>query len=153
MRLEALIETLRTHRSSADECARQLAARGAELAPDEAARGFRTALAVGALDQPFGRRLAAALEKLAGAPDAAAGELPELRALEEELAGLADSQEGVRADLDAARLLRDEIDRHTRELADLTAQAAAAAAAGEAARRRGDAKQALLTEVGDGRNR
>ena len=152
MRLETLIETIRAHRPAAEDCARQLAMLAADFPEGEAVRGFRTALAVGVLDESFGRRLATELEKIVGTPDAVVGELPEMRAIEEELVALASRQEGARADLDGARRLREQIERQTRELAELTAQATAAAAAAEAAGRRVEEKQALLVEVGDGRH-
>jgi hypothetical protein len=153
MRLDVLIDTLRAHRSSPEDCARQLAASAADSPVSVIARGFRTAMAVGALDAPFGRRLATALEQLKSTPNETLGELPELRALEEEMTALACRQEGMRVELDEAQRLSEGIERHARELAAHTAQVAEAVAVGAEVQRRIDEKQALLTEVGNGRNR
>jgi DNA repair exonuclease SbcCD ATPase subunit len=149
MKLEELIEMLRAHRSSPEECARQLAQGAGGLTEAEALRGFRTALAVAALDLAFGRRLAEALERLAGAPADSASS-PELDALEAEVREFEHRHEGARAEAAEAQRLQEQIERSTAALAELTTGIEKAAADVAAARSRCETQRALLAEVGRG---
>jgi chromosome segregation ATPase len=149
MRLEELIEALRTHRSSALECARCLVAMDG-VTEVEAARGFRTAMAVAALDPAFGHRLGEALEKLASTGDTAGRDRPELRVLEEQVSELERRQEGIRSEAMEARRLREQVERYTRELGELSPQLTQVTAEVEELRGRIAAKRSLLEELEHG---
>ena len=146
MKLDELIETLRAHRSSPEECARRLAQDAGGLTEAEAMRGFRTAMAVAALDPAFGQRLAEALERFVGT-SATTPSPPELRDLEAEVRELEQRHEGARAEAAEAQRLYEQVERSTAELTALVAGIEKTAAEVAAARGRCETQRALLAEV------
>lgn len=149
MKIDELIETLRTHHSAPQECARRLAEGANGMSEAEAVRGFKTAMAVAVLDHAFGRRLVEALAQLAETPGDAVTS-PELRDLETRVAELENRQEGVRSEAAEVRRLEEEIARRASEIEELKSQVAAAAAVAAELRQRCAAKQSLLEKVGHG---
>jgi hypothetical protein len=141
-----LVDTLRAFGASPADCARRLAAGAADLTASQAVLEIRAALALGVLDRTAGRRLAVALEALAG-DGSASPELPEIEALEARIVELEKRyEESLAKEKEMARL-QGELARLTVEIDGYKATSGRVSALLAAARDRRDMYVKLLAEV------